>query len=278
MEKRVAGLAVGFLLVASPPAPAADKMPLLVQVDHVVLRSPDAEQLFHFFRDDLELPEAWPFRVSGAYASGAVTLGNAALAFVADAGAPPGSARIAFEPVGDAAAAIAELDARGLPHGGEVPFTYDEQGKRYVGWSTVELDAIPPAGTVFIRDNKGRGMFLQARQAAAVKLMTDEGGALGVTSLREVVLKVNSMDDASAVWKKLAEFPAQAGLYAFGMGPPIRLEAGKRAGVERLVLGVKSAPEAREFLRSKKLLTRLDGFIAIKPEATGGLKITLDEE
>jgi hypothetical protein len=180
--------------------------------------------------------------------------------------------------VGSAATGLAELAARGVPHGPEVPFTYTENGKRYVGWSTIELDAVPPAGFIFIRDNHGRDEFVQPRREAAVKLITEEGGALGVTSLREVVLKVNSTSRAAEVWKKLAEFPPQAGLYAFGAGPPIRLEGGKKEGVERIVLGVKSAPAAREFLRSKKWLARYDGFLAVKRDLTGGLTITLDEE
>ena len=278
MSARVVSVAAAFLLAgAAPPAPAADRKPLFVQVDHVALFSPDAERLFHFFHRDLGLPEAWPYRAYGDVSMGAVTLGNGVLAFVLEAGAPPGSARVAFEPVGGATDALLELDARGVPHGREVAFTWGEQG-RSVGWTTVDLDAVPPAGTVFIRDYKGRAGFLQARQAAAVKLLTDEGGALGVSSLREIVLKVNSTGDAGAVWKKMAEFPAQAGLYAFGAGPQVRLEGGKREGLERIVLGVKSAPAAREFLRSKKLLARLDGMVGINPDATGGLRITLDEE
>ena len=97
------------------------RQPLFKQVDHVVVGSADAERLFLLFRDDLGLPQAWPYQSHGSVTSGAVTLGNVALEFVATEGAGTDAAftGIAFEPVGDAADAVAELDRRHVAHGEE---------------------------------------------------------------------------------------------------------------------------------------------------------------
>src|SRR5688572_2696664 len=149
---------LAVLLALCLPCVASARQPLFRQVDHFFAVSADAERLFLLFRDDLQLPEAWPFRDYGGFASGAVTLGNTVMEFVAKEDAGPGAEfkAIAFEPVGDAAAAMAELDARGIRHGKEVPHTYTHEGRTVVGWSTVELDDVPPAGSAFVCDYKAR--------------------------------------------------------------------------------------------------------------------------
>src|SRR5688572_21300327 len=154
---RRALIAVAVLVaMALVPAAHADRKPLLVQVDHFYVASSDAERLFRLFRDDFGLPETWPFMSWGSFSSGGLTLGNTSIEFVTrvDAGVAPGRAAfkgIAFEPVGDAAAAIAELDARGVSHTAEAPSMVEFEGQKFVGWSTVGLEAIPPTGaSVFI--------------------------------------------------------------------------------------------------------------------------------
>src|SRR5687768_4976033 len=106
-----AGAAIAAILVAALPTLAhADRKPLFVQVDHFYIASAAAERLFRLFRAELGLPEVWPYRSWDGFSSGGLTLGNTALEFLTrtSAGAAPRSAAfkgIAFEPVGDAAAA-----------------------------------------------------------------------------------------------------------------------------------------------------------------------------
>jgi hypothetical protein len=276
--------AVAAVLVAIVAAPAhADRKPLLVQVDHFYVASPDAERLFRLFRDDLGLPEAWPYRNWGSFSSGGLTLGNTAIEFLtrASEGGTPGGAAfkgIAFEPVGDAAAAIAELDARGVAHGPEEVSMVEMGGRKVVGWSTVTLDAIPPAGaSIFICDYKARARVAEGRHAASSALATKDGGPLGITSLREIVIGVRSVEDALAAWDRLAETPSQDSGYSFGPGPRIRFVGAKTEGIERIVLGVKSASSAKRFLSARRLLGK-DRGVAIDPGAIGGLKVVLVDE
>ena len=275
---------IALAVLALPQLAHADRKPLLVQVDHFYVASSDAERLFRLFRDDFGLPETWPFMSWGSFSSGGLTLGNTSIEFLTrvSAGVAPGSAAlkgIAFEPVGDAAAAIAELDARGVAHTAEAPSMVEFEGKKFVGWSTVGLEAIPPAGaSVFICDYKRRARVAEGRQAAASALATRDGGPLGITSIREIVIGVRSMEDAMRAWGRLAEMPAEDSGYSFGPGPRIRLVRAKEEKIEGITLGVKSAEAAKRFLASRKMLARGRGPVSIDPAAIGGLKVALVDE
>ena len=160
--------------------------------------------------------QAWPYQSRGSVSSGAVTLGNVALEFMATevAGTDAGFTGIAFEPVGDAADAIAELDRRQVARG--------EEDSR-VGWSSVPLPGIPPAGAAFVWDDKPRARVAEGQRAASDALLKRDGGPLGVSSLREIVVSSRSPKEAASAWAKLADFEAQDGLLAFGLGPGIRV-------------------------------------------------------
>ena len=285
MRHAVVALAVVALaVVALPQAAHADRKPLLVQVDHFYVASADAEKLFRLFRDDLGLPETWPYMSWGSFSSGGLTLGNTSLEFLTrvSPGVAPGTAAfkgIAFEPVGDAAAAIAELDARGVAHTAEAPSMVEYEGQKFVGWSTVGLEAMPPAGaSIFICDYKRRARVAEGRQAASSALAVKDGGPLGITSIREIVIGVRSMEDASLAWSRLAETPPEDSSYTFGPGPRIRLVRAKVEGIESITLGVKSAEAAKRFLAGRKMLARGRGPVSIDPAAVGGLKIALVDE
>ena len=268
--RRAVVLAAALAVVL--PCAASAKQPLFKQVDHVVVGSPDAERLFHLFRDELGLPEAWPYQSWGSFSSGAVTLGNVALEFMATEG--PGTAAeftgIAFEPVGDAADAIAELDRRHVAHGEEKP-----RGR----WSTVPLTAIPPAGAVFVCDYKARAQVAERRRAAAEALLRRSGGPLGISSLREIVVSARSPREAADTWAMLADFEAQDGLLAFGQGPGIRLTKGKTDRIEKIVVGIGgTAQNAAAFLKARRMLGKGGYSPTIDPAAVGGLGIAFVEE
>ena len=274
-------VALAAALLAALPCVASARQPLFKQVDHFFAVSGDAERLFRLFRDDLQLPEAWPFRSYGDFASGAVTLGNTVMEFVAakDAAAGAEFKAIAFEPVGDAQSAMAELDARGVRHGPEVPHTFTREGKPVVGWSTVELDGIPPSGSAFVCDYKARARVAEGQRAASDALAARSGGPLGITSLREIVVSARAHREAAAAWAKLADFEAQGGLLAFGQGPQIRVERGKEDRIEKIVVGIRLAEQAKAFLASRKMLGSARGDrVTLAPAAVGGLRIELVEE
>jgi hypothetical protein len=275
------------LAMASPLLAVEEPKPLVVRVDHFYLVSEDSERLFQFFRDEFKLPVVWPFKSYGDFGSGGLSLGNVAFEFVTEKGGAGDGAKtewkgIAFEPDGDADRAVSELDARQIRHAEREPYKFTQDGQERVGWVTIELKAVPPANaSIFICDYKDRGRIAAGKSKAAGELARSRGGALGVTSLREIVVGVRSIEEASRAWRRLIDSPDQESkaVFAFGSGPRIRLEPAEAEGIQGIVIGVRSIARATEFLTQRHMLGEAsDGRVGIAPAAVGGLRITLVEE
>lgn len=275
------------LAIASPLFAVEAREPLIVRVDHFYLVSGDSERLFQFFRDEFKLPVVWPFKSYGDFGSGGLSLGNVVFEFVTEKSEPAGAAKtelkgIAFEPDGDADAAVSELDARQIRHTKPEPYKFTQDGHERVGWVTIDLKAVPPGNaSIFICDYKERGRTNAGRSKAAGELAKSRGGALGVTSLREIVVGVRSIEEASRAWRRLIDSPDQESkaVFAFGSGPKVRLEPAEVEGIQGIVIGVRSIARAREFLTQRHMLGETsEGRIGIAPAAVGGLRITLVEE
>jgi hypothetical protein len=224
------------LMIASLSFAAEECKALVVRVDHFYLVSEDSERLFQFFRDEFKLPVVWPFKSYGDFGSGGLSLGNVAFEFVTEKGEPGGAAKtelkgIAFEPDGDADAAVSELDARQIRHAEPEAYKSTEDGHERVGWVTIDLKGVPPANaSIFICDYKDRGRIAAGKSKAAGELAKSRGDALGVTSLREIVVGVRSIEEASREWRRLIDSPDQESkaVFAFGSGPKVRLEQAER--------------------------------------------------
>lgn len=275
------------LAMASPLFAVEERKPLVVRVDHFYLVSADSERLFQFFRDEFKLPVVWPFKSYGDFGSGGLSLGNVVFEFVTEKGEPGGAAKtelkgIAFEPDGDADAAVSELDARQIRHAAPEAYKFTQDGQERIGWVTIELKAVPPANaSIFICDYKERGRTAAGRSKAAGELAKSRGGALGVASLREIVVGVRSIEEASRAWRRLIDSSDQESkaVFAFGSGPKIRLEPAEAEGIQGIVIGVRSIARAREFLTQRHMLGEAsEGRVEIAPAAVGGLRITLVEE
>lgn len=270
--------------VALPSAEAAERRPFLTKVEHFFLTSAESERLFRFFRDEIRLPVVWPFKSYGEFASGGLSLGNVAMEFVTEkgAGARAEFEGIAFEPSGGAEAAIAELERRQIPHGKPEPFKSTQDGEERVGWITIDLEGFPPAGAyLFLCDYQQRERVAEGRDRARQELVAEGGGPLGVTSLREIVLGVKSVEEASREWSKLvdAPTPGEAAVFALESGPKIRLVRADAEGIQNIVIGVKSAERARQFLAERRMLEEVsNGQLSIDPAAVGGLGIALVQD
>lgn len=256
-------------------------------MEHFYLVSDQAEELYNFFRDELRLPVVWPYNSYGDFASGGLTLGNVAIEFVTEKGDRAGAAGtefrgIAFEPVGDADEAAAELKQRGIPHGAPDPYTFTWDGQERVGWVTIALKAFPPVGAyVFLCDYKHREEVAAGRAAASNELAVTGGGPLGVTSLREIVVGVKSVSDASRQWGKLLDAPRRSAgpVFTFGPGPGVRIVNAEAEGIQGIVVGVKSAARAKEYLAERRMFGgENQEELWIAPAAIGGLRVTLVED
>ena len=101
------------------------------RIDHVGIYTDRPDQVFRFFTDDLCLPVAFPLAGYPSYTTGSIALGNCFLE-ITKLGSPPrpGSASVTaryqilgFQAADDAIErAIAELDSRGVPRSGILPF------------------------------------------------------------------------------------------------------------------------------------------------------------
>lgn len=287
MKRFLCGLLAIALVPALSSPSAAPRKPLVSKVEHFYLVSDQSEKLYNFFRDEFRLPVVWPFNNYGDFASGGLTLGNVAMEFVSEKGDRAGVAGsefkgIAFEPVGDADAAVAELQRRGIPHGEPDSYRFTRDGQERVGWITIDLNGFPPAGAyVFICDYKQREEVAGRRRRASDELLARDGGPLGVTSLKEIVIGVKSVTEASRQWGKLfdSQRPRTGPVFIFGAGPSVRLVRAEVEGIQSITVGVKSLARARQSLTERRRFggeTR--GHVWISPASVGGLRIALAED
>lgn len=281
-RRRFGAAALALAAAIAVPA-AAEPLPLIATIDHLFVVSDDSERLFRLFAESFGLSVVWPFATHGDFASGGLSLGNTVLEFVREGGGkstPTELKGIAFEPSGDAEQAVAELDARGIAREEPVPFTYEQDGREVVGWVTFGLPELPPASAwVFFCDYRQRARVNAGREAASQELRANGGGALGVVSLREIVVAVRSLAEASRQWAKLLDPPAAdpGPELAFGRGPRIRLVQSEAEGIRSLVVEVASLARAKQFLVAQGMLGEAgaDHRLAIAPAAIGGLEIVL---
>jgi hypothetical protein len=263
---------------------AADK-PLVRKVDHFFAMSTEAEVLMVLFRDKLGLPQQWPFRSYGAFASGAVSLGNVVFEFVQHeevSGTEYGW--LAFEPVSGSDAAVAELDRRGLAHGTpEATMFPDSATGEQFGWINTTVQGLSGPGApdrVFLCDYVPRRRVREGHDVAAAELIARGGGPLGVLRAAEILFGVSDLAAARREWQKMLESPEQdrGDRFRFGDGPIIRLVEATNPGIQRVVLQVKSAEAARAYLRQIGMEGESRaGEISIDTTATLGLDIVLSE-
>lgn len=258
--------------------------PLVSKIEHFYATAPDAERLFHFFRDSLGLAEAWPYRSWGDFSSGGISLGNVAFELVyhtpgAAGVLPTAFAGIAFEPVAGTAGLLTELARRGIAH--ESPdstFTVTARGDR-LGWINTGLPDWSAYG-LFFCDYVPRDHVAAGRRAAADRLAAARGGALGVLAMREIRLGAADLEAAHTAWRQLIDSPVQESgdAFAFGEGPGVRLVPAPEARILGIVLQVQSLERARAYLAERGWLGEPSAeSVAIAPAVLGGLHIELVE-
>jgi hypothetical protein len=263
---------------------AAARTPLLARVDHFFATSAQAEAHFNFFRDIIGLAVAWPYKSYGNFASGGLSLGNTVLEMVTWAVGEGETLQtewksLAFEPVGDTEAAVAELNHRGISHSAPDVTRYkDSTGTDAVGWINTDLTGLSPSGAVFICDYPDRKAIHEVHRVAHDDLARRHGGPLGVIAVKEIVLGVTDLARASVQWRSLVASPSQEsdGLFSFGDGPGIRLVQADKDGMREIVVGVRSVADARRFLSDRGLLEPGEARrVSIARKALGGLQVTL---
>jgi hypothetical protein len=259
-------------------------------IDHFFAAAPTPEPLYRIFRDTLGLPEVYPFRSYGSFASGVVSMGNV-LFEVVTWDVPPGDSLrtrftefigIAFEPSERLPTTLARLRDHGLVYQAPESVMYTTpQGIRALGYVNVGLDGpggLPPArASIFINDNLGSPRAASHRTEGANELARRGGGPLGVLGVQELVIGVERRRVVLAHWRRLLESSAQesGGVITFPTGPAIRFVEAPAGAILETVVRVRSLEQAERFLASKGMLRREHGHVLISLPIASGLRIRL---
>jgi hypothetical protein len=247
MSVALAAVLLGHLVACTrsePPLAGG----IVRQVDHILIESGRAKELFSLLTETFGLPVAWPMSGYGSFASGGVAFGNVNLE-VLDAPGSGVSARFAgfaLEPA-PLRAALSELESRGIPHGKAIPY-----GKR---WTTVSLPAVSSeAVNVFFCEY--RHDVPDRRRHLLSQLRAKGGASLSIHSVREIVYGTTDVQGMQARWQTLLNplKPLSTGVWSIGDGPVLRVIHAEKEGVLGLVVNVESLEQARSFLVERNLL------------------------
>ncbi len=256
----------------------AKRLPLARRIAAIGIRAARPTELLALFSGTLGLPVT---------ATGSIALGNMRLEIAG--GGVPGTAEAArghvlsLEPCGGSLAEAAKaLRIRELPH--SAPLSFARGARIYLGgllddtvWArslfflsriagiggTPQstgtsgpafhqlLDRSFPDGAVCLTEyaaHEGGAAYAAARLG--------DGGPLGVEYVEELRVGVPDVVGAAHQWGRLLEplAPQDRGYWRIGDGPALRLVSCKRAGVQLLVLGVRSLATARAYLAAHGLL------------------------
>jgi hypothetical protein len=256
------------------------------QIDHLLLTSNQARELFALLAETFQLPVVWPLTDYGSFGSGGVALGNVNLEVI-KAPAPAAHAAksrfvgLALEPE-PLQTSLRELAARHIPHGKPGPFrSRQPDGSFATLWTTVSLpevsnDALEVFLCEYTHDVPGR------RQRLLEELRSRGGGPLSIHSVREIVIGAKAVKQTEARWQKLLQ-PVHAssagGAWLLGAGPALRVIEADQDELREVIVAVTSLEQARRFLKQQGLLgTDRHGSLTVASPPLPGFSLTLVEQ
>jgi hypothetical protein len=263
------------------------KGPIVRQVDRILIESGDPKPLFDFFAGDLQIPEVWPLAENQGYVSGGVGTGNVNLEFYRYAQRKGVAARtpaeahyagLALEPY-PLSDALREMKISGILHSPPEPYVSAlPNGSQGVVWTAVPLPSFSKPGmSIFLYEYSPAFLKVDIRRRQLGNRLTlNNGGPLGIQSVREIVIAAVNLDNEKAAWKRLLGAPAPAGTWMAGTGPAIRLVQGKEDRIQEIIFAVKSLDTAKAFLKRVQLLGSATAKeIVLNPTRLQGLTIRL---
>jgi hypothetical protein len=275
---------VAMSAACSPPAPKQESS-IVRQIDHILIVSNEAPELFSLLTETFQLPVAWPLSDYGGFACGGVAVGAVNLEIIKETESPARAEKsrwtgFALEPE-PLESSLAELDARGIQHGTPAPFRSSQpDGWFKLRWTTVGLPEVSnDKMQVFLCQYEDD---LPARRSRLLEqLRSREWGPLSISSIREIVVGAKDWKRMQAHWQKLLE-PLQEsspGVWPLAAGPAIRLIEAEYDGICGLVVKVKSLPQARQLLEAQGLLgAEQAATLTVGGSHLRGLNITLVEQ
>ncbi|TQV92603.1 hypothetical protein V2A60_009076 [Cordyceps javanica] len=219
--------------------------PVLHTIDHIYLRTRDADVIYNELVNNAGLPIAWPFRsVNEHLASGAVSLGNlilelvqtnntcASMPYVPEYG-------VALTPRSTLAESREGAATRGIEMGADDSF-YDPSGNLL--WTRALVPQLSGAGLdTFFCDYTADQWPL--RKGSRAKLATSNGGALGITGVETMTIKSARHGQTAEKWELMAMDREDKDM------PTVRVVAGEDEGLHGLTIRVRDVEEAQRKFR-----------------------------
>lgn len=258
-------------------------------IDHVVIRTNEAEALFELFVGQLGLPVAWPLQQAPFATFGWIGIGNTNLEIwgATDNSDLPADCvlplfhQIALAPT-ELEKTIERIQTNGLACKTPRPYaSKDAYGVVRTNFTNaVVLDLSNEACCVFICEWGERAPIVpwkpglttvQRRLAERQALEACRGGHLGVVGLREVVL--TSLDPPASIdkWRRLTESHGNCIMIADDIR--LSLHPGSQDRIQSLTLAVRDLSQARRFLAENDLLEEgaAQDEVVLAHRVTGGL-------
>lgn len=272
--------AMSTVCVAQIPSSTA----IVRQVDHILIATSEAKELFSLLSVAFQLPVAWPMSDYGSFTSGGVAVGNVNVEIVNSSEPVTGIVKsrwtgFALEPE-PLRIGLAQLDARGIRHGTPAPYTsIQPDGSLKTRWTTVALPNVSSnAVEVFLCQFEDDSAT--RRRRLLEQLRARDGGPLSIHSVREIVYGARDVKRMRAEWQKLLN-PLRAssdGVWSVGNGPAIRVIQADNDEIRGLVVSVKSLAPARRFLKKQGLLgSERPGSLTLAGSMLQDLNVTLVE-
>jgi catechol 2,3-dioxygenase-like lactoylglutathione lyase family enzyme len=260
------------------------------QIDHIMIRTGNPQELYAFFTETLGLPVAWAMTSPRAgVVTGGVAFGNVnveAIQFPGQRDARPRLVGFALEPSG-LDESLSELKSRGITSGERRPLiAVGPDGSKNTLWTNVTLqqfsDVDNPANAtlhIFLSEYNATYLNVEERRARLRRQLVETGGGpLGVVAVKEVIIGATDLAAARRLWQRLLDpTPSSTSdTWQVASGPAIHLVSAGENRIQTLVIRVTSLDRAKAFLREKQLLgADSDGHSAIDPSRVGGLDIRL---
>ncbi|WP_051236431.1 hypothetical protein [Ottowia thiooxydans] len=262
-------------------------------IDHVVIRTVEAEALYELFGGQLGLPITWPLQRAAFATFGWIGLGNTNLEIweAADNSDLPADCvlplfhQIALAPT-QLDETIAGIQATGLACKAPRPYaSKDQNGVVHTNFTnSVILDLSNDACCVFICEWGDRAPIapwtpgLTTPQRRAVEreaLNACRGGRLGIVGLRRMALTSRDVPAAVEKWRRLTGSQRTSIMVADDI--ELSLFPGSHDRIQSLTLAVRDLSHARRFLAENDLLEEraAQDDVVLARRVTGGLTFRL---
>ncbi len=253
---------------------------IVKQIDHILIVSPSAKELFELLSETFQLPVAWPMTDYGGFTCGGVSLGNVNLEIISEqASGESREARwtgFALEPL-PLGTSLRELDARGIGHGLPAPFReFQSDGSLKTRWTTVGLPDVSCDSTQVFLCEYDDGITTR-RDRLAEELRSRNGGPLSLHAAKQIVYGTRDVKDARRQWQMLLK-PIESsseGAWPVGDGPALQVVGADANGIRSLILSVMDLDQAKRFLKSKNMYENESDIVRVGGPLLRGLNFIL---